>query len=447
VTSDQSIAAGVPAAASVLELRRHAERIAGALDVLVWCPRLSPGGGIRLLLSLLPGLLRHNAVRSLRLVVAAGACEERTLALLRAEGLAVIELAGQRRNGRQRAQLMVEDGRVIDIRGSDAWRDETVRRLATGCDVVYAPWPHGDPPPDVDLPIVCTYQDTTLIDYPEGIGAEGAGHERAVGEAWLRSSAATVVSSRATARHLDRLFGDIAAGVHVIHHAIRPRPRLLDRDADATPPDGLPPRYVVFAGNTAVHKNLDLLLVAWSRLRAREQWPLVVFGHGTEALCGMRSDANWRAAQLYGLAARLGLGPGNGLHALGYVADSAVAPLIAGAAALIMPSFTEGGGSFPVEEALALGVPVLCSDIPVMREHVGARSATIGWFDPASVDSIGRAVLELVEDHPARRASALAGRADPRPTWDDVAARYAAVFAQVAGRAASRNAAGHAAAT
>jgi glycosyltransferase involved in cell wall biosynthesis len=180
-----------------------------------------------------------------------------------------------------------------------------------------------------------------------------------------------------------------------------------------------------------------VLLTAWSRFDERREWPLVAFGYGTEVLESLEGAASWRAAQLVGLVARLGLGPGDGLHALGYVSDDEVGALIAGAAALVMPSFTEGGGSFPVEEALQAGVPVLCSDIPVMREHLAERSATIGWFDPASVDSIGRAVGELVAGYPARRASALAGQADPRPTWDDVAAAYAATFAEVAGAAAT----------
>jgi len=432
VTPRQPTAPGVAGSQGLLALRRRAERIARALDVLVWCPRLSPGGGIRLLLSLLPCLLRQDAIRSLRLVLPAGALDAQTLDLLRTDGLAVIELAGQLRHGQRHAELVVADDRVLEVRGSDAWRDETVRGLAAGCDVLYCPWPHGAPPPDAGVPIVCTYQDTTLIDYPEVAGQPASDRERKVCAAWLRRGAATVVSSRSTSANLQRLYGALGADVRVIGHAIMPRPLLHDRVADIRQPVGLPPRYVVFAGNSTEHKNLDLLLAAWSRFDARRDWPLVVFGYGTEALRGAAKDGDARAVHLRALVTRLGLGPDDGLHALGYVADSAVAPLIAGAAALIVPTFTEGGGSFPAEEALTLGVPVLCSDIPVMREHLGQRSATIGWFDPWSVDSIERAVRDLVADHPARLASAIAGRADRRPTWEDVAAQYAAVLVEAA---------------
>jgi glycosyltransferase involved in cell wall biosynthesis len=44
------------------------------------------------------------------------------------------------------------------------------------------------------------------------------------------------------------------------------------------------------------------------------------------------------------------------------VPDVEAARLVKGARALLLPSFAEGFG-FPLVEALALGVPVLCSDL------------------------------------------------------------------------------------
>jgi glycosyltransferase involved in cell wall biosynthesis len=52
--------------------------------------------------------------------------------------------------------------------------------------------------------------------------------------------------------------------------------------------------------------------------------------------------------------------------------------LIAGARASLMPSFAEGFG-LPVAEALAIGTPVIASDIPVFHE-VGQGLATL--IDP-----------------------------------------------------------------
>jgi glycosyltransferase involved in cell wall biosynthesis len=411
----------------VADLRRRAERVAAALDVLVWCPVLSPGGGARLLGSLLPALVRQDSIRSVRLAIPAGALDRNAVELFDRAGVAVIEISGRRRHGVQLARTVKVHGRVIEVTGSDAWRDATVGDLARGCDVIYAPWPHQSPPPSVPVPLVCTYQDTTLIDYPEAVSFSVAMAERDHGRRWMQRSAEVVVSSRATASNLVRLFGPETVGEpRLIHHAIRPRP-LTEVGEEPLPPT-LPPRYVAFAGNAAVHKNLDLLVTAWSRLEERRAWPLVCFGMGTESLRGVPADDGWRAAQLAGVATRLGLHRDDGLHALGYVPDGLVRPLIDRAAALVMPSFTEGGGSFPVEEALASGVPVLCSDIAVMREHLSRRTARVVWFDPASADSIVRAVRELIADYDAIAASAVAGRDDPRPSWFDVAGQYAQVL-------------------
>lgn len=75
-----------------------------------------------------------------------------------------------------------------------------------------------------------------------------------------------------------------------------------------------------------------------------------------------------------------------------------------------------------------MGVPVLCSDIPVMRQHLKERSARILWFDPESPESIASAMDELAENYQSYKASAVKGMNDPRPSWDDIADQYVQVF-------------------
>jgi glycosyltransferase involved in cell wall biosynthesis len=206
----------------------------------------------------------------------------------------------------------------------------------------------------------------------------------------------------------------------------------------------MPKQFVVYPANTSPHKNHLNLITAWARIPASERLPLVLFGHGTNAFRLTThppyDKANFvcpatlgdeKAFRLAALANRLGLVHGRDLYALGYLPDDQVLAITRRATALIMPSFNEGGGSYPVEEALTLGVPVLCSDIPVMREHLAERSAKIAWFDPYSPDSICQAYTQLMKNYDEYKASAVAGMSDIRPTWDDIAGAYVRVFEEV----------------
>ncbi len=95
--------------------------------------------------------------------------------------------------------------------------------------------------------------------------------------------------------------------------------------------------------------------------------------------------------------------------------DATLKRLIVGARALLLPSFAEGYG-MPVAEALALRVPVLCSDLPALRE---SGQNVPEYLDP--LDGIGwrMAILDYANGHSVRRASQLqrATRFQPM-TWD-----------------------------
>lgn len=73
--------------------------------------------------------------------------------------------------------------------------------------------------------------------------------------------------------------------------------------------------------------------------------------------------------------------------------DEAVTQLLKSAVALLFPSLVEGYG-LPVAEALAMGVPVICSDIPVLHE-VGGKVAD--YVDPLN----GAAWAEIVSEYVA----------------------------------------------
>jgi alpha-1,3-rhamnosyl/mannosyltransferase len=60
----------------------------------------------------------------------------------------------------------------------------------------------------------------------------------------------------------------------------------------------------------------------------------------------------------------------------------------------IRPSFAEGFGLPPLE-AMAAGVPVVCSDIPVFREVYGEA---VRYVDPSRPESIAAGMREVLDD-------------------------------------------------
>jgi glycosyltransferase involved in cell wall biosynthesis len=96
--------------------------------------------------------------------------------------------------------------------------------------------------------------------------------------------------------------------------------------------------------------------------------------------------------------------------------DNAVARLLWGARALLFPSFTEGYG-LPLAEALALGVPAICSDLPALRE-VGGEAPE--YLDP--LDGLGwrRLILGFIEeDSRVREAQLRRIERWTSPSWED----------------------------
>lgn len=160
--------------------------------------------------------------------------------------------------------------------------------------------------------------------------------------------------------------------------------------------------YFVCIGTIEPRKNHALLLKLWRRLVER---------HGRDAprlvIIGRRG---WDNAELFKLLDN----PGTLQDTVIEVSDLSDAPLtqlLAGAAALLAPSFVEGYG-MPVAEALALGTPVIASRIDAHREIT--RGATT-LLDPLD----GGDWLKAIEAHAARHGSRRphSTRWVTRPPW------------------------------
>lgn len=108
--------------------------------------------------------------------------------------------------------------------------------------------------------------------------------------------------------------------------------------------------------------------------------------------------------------------PINGLvHEASNLNDSELMGLLKGARALLYPTFAEGWG-MPVVESLTLGVPVICSDIPVLRE---SGQNIPDYIHP--IDGIGwmETIMDYCSDDSVHRKKQLERlQGFQPPTWD-----------------------------
>jgi glycosyltransferase involved in cell wall biosynthesis len=164
--------------------------------------------------------------------------------------------------------------------------------------------------------------------------------------------------------------------------------------------------YFIVLGTIEPRKNHLLLLNLWTRLATTMATPprlLVIGARGWENEQAV--DMLERSRRLRGL-----------VEEHNRLSDTAIGSLLSQARALLLPSFAEGFG-LPLAEALASGVPVICSDIPVFRE-VGQDVPD--YVDPLDLMAWRDAIVDYSRPDSPRRAAQMQRLAHwQAPLWSD----------------------------
>lgn len=187
--------------------------------------------------------------------------------------------------------------------------------------------------------------------------------------------------------------------------------------------------FVLIPANLARHKNQTVVIEAMSRWIDRKR--LVLTGFNAE----LTEAAGSYNAGLVQLAEDKGLAVGHDVIGLGYVDDGSYQSLLRSAWAVVMPTLSEGGGSFPVAEAVHVGVPTLVSDVPVLREQVARMGAEVMWFDPTDPSDLAGRLCELETSYTSRKQMAVnQAQRIQRRSWAEVAAEYWDLIDEAFGR-------------
>jgi glycosyltransferase involved in cell wall biosynthesis len=169
--------------------------------------------------------------------------------------------------------------------------------------------------------------------------------------------------------------------------------------------------YAVYVGNISPNKNPEVLARAL-QLLARKGKPASVYHVGLDDKSLLD-----QAVKTAGVAGQL--------HSLGALSDRELGAAYAGAHCMVVTS-THEGFCLPVIEAQICGAPVVCSDIPVLREVAGKGAL---FFDPHDAEDLAACLEKVFGDSDLRQRLVIFGRQNAaRFSWARAAEKMEAIF-------------------
>jgi glycosyltransferase involved in cell wall biosynthesis len=237
----------------------------------------------------------------------------------------------------------------------------------------------------------------------------------------LRKVERVFAISRQTGKELVERLGLPASRVVIAPAGLDGRASELAPSREATNGEAAP--YFLYLGTAEPHKNLSTLVRA---LHEAGNLPerLVIAG-------------TWYPDQVRALSLEAAAYPGlpSRLEFRGFVPETDLAALIAGATAVVVPSRREGFG-LPVAEGLAGNGVVIHSRIPVLLEVSDGAALT---FDPESPAELADALRRVSQDAPLRHDLQQRGRRRASAlTWDAALAATLEVYRELLARESKR---------
>lgn len=269
-------------------------------------------------------------------------------------------------------------------------------------------------------PFVVTVHDLIIDQFPTGRAstlfppfywAKRFGYKMLMRQATSRASAIIVPTSTVRNELISLYPQAKRSSIHIIYEGADEfvQKTQVKRPAFRNP-------YYLYVGNAYPHKNLENLIRAIpSLLDFSRNEQLVLVGKNDMFYEKLKrfvteSDRSWL------------------VHFAGEVTNEELWSLYKHAQAVIIPSLSEGFG-LPMVEAMRAGVPVIASDIPVLRE-VGSPVWT---FDPRSVESMHAAFTQfrLLPKKRIRECVARGLKKAEQFSWKRMAEKTVEVYEQV----------------
>ncbi len=212
---------------------------------------------------------------------------------------------------------------------------------------------------------------------------------RQMGQA-LKSCDASIAFSRDTLRLIGQNFGELHRTPNVVHHAIDwgGAERALPVNLEGLNRQGVVQPYLLYVSQFHRYKNVLRLLEAFARIATNHtQLQLVLVGSAADATYWREVEESISRLNLRDRVKHLHACPREDLIVL-----------YRGALAFVQPSLAETC-SFPLLEAMALGVPVAVARMSALPEMAGEAAI---YFDPYDPAAMAEAIERLVWDEDLR---------------------------------------------
>lgn len=232
--------------------------------------------------------------------------------------------------------------------------------------------------------------------------------------------------SQATRRDLQQLFGLPGSKIEVVYNALDARlavpssaeeaERTLSRYSVKGP-------YLLYAGNVKPHKNLPRLIEAFAllkdELRSHPRYSdlsLILIGDELSKHPQLRRAVVQSRRQ-------------HDVRFLGFVPPQVLSVFYVRATAFVFPSLYEGFGLPPLE-AMALGTPVVTSNVSALPEVLGDAAL---FVNPENVFDISRGIRQVLLDDALRASLIERGRQQVRRfSWEDSVRRVLQIYQEAA---------------
>lgn len=257
-------------------------------------------------------------------------------------------------------------------------------------------------------PFVITIHDLILDHFPTGVASSRPkpifklkhfGYKKITSQA-IKNAKKIIVPSNATKDEITKHYNATTEKIEVIYEGF---------DQSITKGKGtnlISNNYILYVGNAYPHKNLQILLEAFSKIRKDQKIDLVCIG---------RNDFFYKRIK----------NNQPGVHFLHDIDDYSLFDYYKGARLFVMPSLMEGFG-LPVLEAMSLSCPVVCSNTPALKEI--CQNAAV-YFDPKDPNDLKEKIEKVLSDKELLESLAQKGKKQSEKfSWEECVSETLKVY-------------------